>query len=96
MSLGLIASGTVTTAAATGDAFRVENKNRNYSVFTLMARGSWGSGTLTVHISVDGTNYFATSHTLTADGYVNVLAWVPYYRVVLTGSTGASVAWDVA
>ncbi len=63
---------------------------------TLLAAGTFGSGTITVQASPDGgTTWIDTIATLTAAGVVNFISGAGVtYRLNLTGSTTPSInAW---
>lgn len=85
---------TLTTAAATGAAMVL--KYQDSSVFTAFAKGTFGSGTLTLEISptTDSTTDWQAvpSISWTADGVKTISG---YYakraRGVLAGSTAATV-----
>ena len=66
---------------------------------TISAHGTWGSATLVVQGSDDGTNYFTLNDSrgegnavsLTADNIVTILENPRYIQVKTTGGTGTSL-----
>lgn len=63
---------------------------------TLMATGIWGSGTITVEVSPDGTTWIsltdgADTASLSANGALNFQANVPFARLTMSGSTTPNV-----
>ncbi len=63
---------------------------------TMYAKGTWGSGTLTLAISPDGSNWFSTTSTLTADGFKTITDRVKAVRATLAGATNPSLTiWFV-
>jgi hypothetical protein len=83
--------------------FTAKNADGNSGTFkskggfvTLLANGTFGSGTLTVQASPDdGTTWISTIATMTAAGVINFLAGDGVlYRLNLSGSTAPSLnAW---
>jgi hypothetical protein len=56
------------------------------------AQGTWGSGTLKLQQSVDGTTWIdVTSASWTANAYKHLQFFAKYVRIVLTGSTAPSL-----
>lgn len=86
---------TLTTADPTGSGVQwVEWSDR-----TFVATGTFGSGTVTLQGSNDGTNWVTlsdaaggTDATATADKAMTVVELTRYVRPNLTGSTAATVA----
>jgi len=91
--LSAIAPGTATpvTANFTGPSLSLPI-NGGASLYVV---GGLGGGTLTLQVSPDGTNFYATTMTITGTtGFVTTPAgglWAPYWRVVLTGATSATI-----
>lgn len=59
---------------------------------SVVATGTFGGGTLTLHGSLDGTTFATTGLTLTAPGKLDVLIPLKKVRGVLTGATTPSVS----
>lgn len=85
---------TLTTANSDGAAFLMPA----HADICWQAQGTWGSGTLTLQGSNDGTNWFTLSNaaggtaaTFTADGGKQTIEVPRYKRPNLTGSTGATI-----
>lgn len=57
----------------------------------IIARGTFGGGTVTIQVSFDGTNWASTDVTFTADGYKELRVVANYVRAVLAGSTSPTV-----
>lgn len=89
-----IASGTIATGE-TSDAFWVESKHRDASQFTLVATGTFASTVLTVHVSIDGETFFATSVSLSAAGAVNCTFRAKAYKIAATAGSGTGLSWAV-
>lgn len=63
---------------------------------TVYVWGTWGGGTVTVNVSPNKTDLFpVTDGALTADGFVNIDAKTDGIHLVTTGSTGASLNYQV-
>ncbi len=83
----------LTTAAATSAAIPVQAGDHD-----LYAAGTWGSGTLTLTYCPTSTGTFVSigsGVTLTADGLTGCRLPTGYVKAVLSGSSGATVAWDI-
>ncbi len=63
----------------------------NLQEATIVASGSFGGGTITVFITVDGTNFVTSGLTLTATGKVQLTIPCKAFRCTLTGATAPSV-----
>jgi hypothetical protein len=63
----------------------------NIQEATIVASGTFGGGTATVQITVDGTTFVSSGLTLTATGKVQLTIPCKAFRVALTGATGPSV-----
>lgn len=87
---------TVTTAAATSTGVRWEGGHG-----TAYAHGTWGSGTLTIQASFDGATWLTITGvtgaavSLAANGLFPFRLPPCQVRGVLTGSTGATVNFDL-
>lgn len=76
----------------------VGGASRNKSGFnTLYASGSWGTGSLRIQASPNGTDWFnLTDVVLTANGSVNFQAHAKNFRITLSGATGGEdIDWWV-
>lgn len=63
---------------------------------TFAAVGTFGSGTLTLQISVDGTNFVSSGLTLTANGKVDLAIPCRQARWSLAGATTPDIACAAA
>lgn len=92
--MGIIAKGTLSADGST-TAVEVGTK-KEYSVGL---RGTFGSGSVVVEISVDGgSNYISTGSagTLTAAGWVRVFPPTgSLVRLTLSGATAPTIAWTI-
>lgn len=63
----------------------------NIQEATIVASGSFGGGTITVFITVDGTTFVSSGLTLTATGKVQLTIPCKAFRCTLTGATAPSI-----
>lgn len=68
----------------------------NIQQATIACTGTFGGGTATVQISVDGTNFVTSGLTLTAAGKVDLTIPCKAMRVALTGATSPSLVVAMA
>ena len=61
--------------------------------YQIIANGTFGSGTITAYLSVDGgSNYYTTGETLTADGIITLnVKSGDKIKVVLSGATNPDI-----
>lgn len=60
---------------------------------TLMAAGTWGTGTITVQVSPDNVTWInltdgTDTASLSADGVINFQVNAPFARLTMSGATG--------
>lgn len=69
---------------------------------TVHMSGTWGSATVSLRASIDGTNFFILEDTggdaitLTDDGYAEFSTAAPYLDVAISGGTSDSVTIAIA
>lgn len=68
----------------------------NIQEATIVAVGTFGGGTITVFVTVDGTNFVTSGLTLTSAGKVQLTIPCKAFRCTLTGATGPSVTCAAA
>lgn len=86
----------ILTAAGNGNGssfdLKTGGKSNKENLRTIFCWGTFGGATVTIEISIDGTNWFAVpSISFTALGTVNMEARAVYVRGVVTGGTGESI-----
>jgi len=86
----------ILTAAGNGNGSSFElntggSRNKE-NLRTVFCWGTFGGATVTVEISIDGTNWFEVSNiSFTLKGAVNMEARAVYVRGVVTGGSGESI-----
>lgn len=85
------------TGIATGDTINPFIMDVPGSLAAIQATGTFGSATVTLSGSLDGTTYFSlsdvtgTAISLTANGYAELSTAALYIKPAITGGTGDSV-----
>ncbi|MEK0324073.1 MAG: hypothetical protein QQN63_00060 [Nitrosopumilus sp.] len=84
---------------ATGATITIENFSDNTSARwrTVYISGTFGGGTVTIQISIDGTDWFDVSglDVVTVKTVDNIEARYKFIRANLTGATGGSVTVEL-
>lgn len=95
-------TGVSTATLTTGDTAKIEMPPGKAVLASVQAEGNFGSGTLTVKVSNDGTNFRAlrlldgtAAPTLTDDGYVEISTGARIVQFDLTGGSGGSIVLSV-
>lgn len=96
-----ILTGTLTTNTTTS-VVKPRKDADSARPMALVARGTWGGGTLALQASADGTNFVpvtndsGTAITMTADACIGLdLPTGMPFRLSLTGATTPSLTWAI-